>query len=102
MPFLLCTTPDRPPRKIDFRQYTLAISLCQAYKLLYRHSYLSSYVSVLPRWTPRLPRPASAPCPRQVRATIPATVADIYWAHRDLLDDPRLRQWLEADSGPAS
>ena len=29
-------------------------------------------------------------------------MADIYWAPRDLLDDPRLRQWLEADSGPAS
>jgi len=29
-------------------------------------------------------------------------VGHIYWEHRELLDDPRLREWLESDSGPAS
>jgi HSP20 family protein len=29
-------------------------------------------------------------------------VARIYWEHRELLDDPRLRQLLEADSSPGT
>src|SRR3954470_13377787 len=33
------------------------------------------------------------------RATIAATVAHIYWEHRELLDDSRLRAILEAESG---
>ena len=37
-----------------------------------------------------------------VRATIPATVARIYWEHRELLDDPRLRHLLEGDSPAAT
>jgi len=31
-------------------------------------------------------------------ATIPATVAGIYWEHRELRDHPRLRQLFEAES----
>jgi HSP20 family protein len=40
--------------------------------------------------------------PAGSRATIPATVARIYWEHRELLDDPRLRQLLEGDSSPGT
>ena len=36
------------------------------------------------------------------RATIPATVARIYWEHRELLDDPRLRQLFEGESSPGA
>jgi len=37
-----------------------------------------------------------------VRATIPATVTRIYWEHRELLDDPHLRQLLEGESSPGT
>jgi HSP20 family protein len=45
--------------------------------------------------------PCSTP-PAKDRATIPATVARIYWEHRELLDDPRLRQLFEAEGSPGA
>ena len=45
---------------------------------------------------------ACPPLRAGTRATIPATVASIYWEHRELLDHPRLRQLIEAESSPGA
>src|SRR5262245_37006648 len=37
-----------------------------------------------------------------VRATIPATVAHIYWEHREVLDESGLRRLLEGESSPGA
>lgn len=42
------------------------------------------------------------PFSHEDRATIPATVAHIYWEHRELLDDPHLRQLFEDASSPGT
>ena len=49
-----------------------------------------------------VPQIGSPPLRPGTRATIPATVAGIYWERRELLDHPRLRQLIEAESSPGA
>ena len=70
-----------------FGNYTKMISCCQAYYLSVNSSYIDP--SLFLPWL-------------EVRATIPATVAHIYWEQREVLDDPGLRRLLEGEDSPGA